>query len=87
MFPSVVYGLKRRVSKWSGSIGKSSNNVLRCWLDLPSHHGGMHGIDIWYYVVNAGMHCVDVAMGIDTLMVILLKIICCIIKFYGVKNA
>jgi hypothetical protein len=42
--------------------------VLRHWSDLPSHHGGMHDIIMWYYAVNAGMHCVDVAMGIDTLI-------------------
>jgi hypothetical protein len=56
------------------------DDVLRHWPDLPTHHGGMHDIVMWYYVVNARMHCVDVAMGIGTLIVILLVIICCIMK-------
>jgi hypothetical protein len=53
MFPCVVYGLKMRVSKYLGSIGKSSDDVLRRWPDLPTHHGGVHDIVMWYYVVNA----------------------------------
>jgi hypothetical protein len=50
------------------------------WQDLPTHHGGMHDIFMWYCVVNAGMHCIDVTMGIDTLISISLVIICCIMK-------
>jgi hypothetical protein len=49
-------------------IGKSLDDVLRHWLDLPTHHGGIHDIDMWYSGVNARMHCVDVAMGIGTLV-------------------
>jgi hypothetical protein len=45
--------------------------VLRCWPDLPTHHGGMHDIVMWYCVFNAGMHCVYVVMGIGTSIVIL----------------
>ena len=48
------------------------DDVLNHWLDLPSHHGGIHDMFMWYYVVNAWMHCVDVTMGIVTLIVILL---------------
>jgi hypothetical protein len=49
------------------------DDVLSHCLDLRTHHGGMHDIVIWYYVVNAQMHCVDVAMGIGTLIVILIS--------------
>jgi hypothetical protein len=52
------------------------DDVLRHWIDLPIHHGGMHDRVMWYYGVNAGMHCVDVAMGIGTSIFILLVIIC-----------
>jgi hypothetical protein len=69
-----------RVSKNLGDIGKSSDDVLRHWPDIPTHHGGVYDIVMWYYVVNVGMHCVDVAMGIDTLNFILLVIVCCIMK-------
>jgi hypothetical protein len=47
------------------------DDVLRHWPYLPTHHGGMHDIVMWYYVVNAWVHCVVVAMGIDTSIVIL----------------
>jgi hypothetical protein len=40
------------------------DDVLSRFQDLSTHHGGMHDIVMWYYVVNAWMHCVDVAMGI-----------------------
>jgi hypothetical protein len=49
------------------------DDVLSHWPDLPTHHGGMHDIVMWYYVANAWMHCVDVAMGIGTLIVILIS--------------
>jgi hypothetical protein len=49
-------------------IGKSLDDVLRHWLDLPTHHGGIHDIDMWYSGVNARMHCIDVAMSIGTLV-------------------
>ena len=48
------------------------DDVLNRWPDLPTHRGGIHDIVMWYYVVNAHMHCVDVTMGIGTLIVILL---------------
>ena len=48
------------------------DDVLNHWPYLPTHNGGIHDIFLWYYVVNAWMHCVDVTMGIDTLIVILL---------------
>jgi hypothetical protein len=56
------------------------DDMLRRYRDLPNHCGGMHDIVMWYYVVNAMMHCIDVAMGFGTSIVILLVIICCIMK-------
>ena len=47
------------------------DDVLRHWLDIPTHHGEMHDIFMWYYVFNAWMYCVVVAMGIGTSIVIL----------------
>ena len=47
------------------------DDVLRRWLDLTMHFGGMHDIVMWYYVVNAWMHCVALAMGIGTSIFIL----------------
>jgi hypothetical protein len=47
-------------------IGEKLDDVRRHWLDLPSHHGGIHDMDMWYFGVNGRMRCVDVAMGIDT---------------------
>ena len=49
-------------------IRKSLDDLLRHWLDLPTHHGGIHDMDMWYSRVNARMHYVDMAMGIDTLV-------------------
>jgi hypothetical protein len=49
-------------------IGKSLNGFLRHWLNCPTHHGGIHDMGMWYSRVNASMHCVDVAMGIGTLV-------------------
>jgi hypothetical protein len=48
------------------------DDVLNRWPNLPTHHGGIHDIFMWYYVVHAWMHCVYVVMDIDTLIVILL---------------
>jgi hypothetical protein len=48
------------------------DDVLNHWPDLPAHHGGIRDIVMCYYVVHAWMHCVDVTMGIGTLIVILL---------------
>ena len=50
------------------------DDVLICWPYLPTHHGGMHDRVMWYYVVNAWMNCIDVAMGINKLIVILLTV-------------
>jgi hypothetical protein len=47
------------------------DEVLSRWPNLPAHHGGMNDIVMWYYVVNAWIRCVVVAMGIGTLIVIL----------------
>jgi hypothetical protein len=52
------------------------DDVSRHWPDLPVHHGGMHDIVMWYYGFNARMHYVDVAMGIGTLIFILIVTIC-----------
>jgi len=54
-------------------IGEELDDELRCWLYLPIHHGGMHDMDIWYSRVNSKMHCVDVAMGIRTLVLFIGK--------------
>jgi hypothetical protein len=51
-------------------IGKSLDNALRCGIHLPIHHGGIHDMDIWYYRFNVRIHCLDVAMGIGTLVLI-----------------
>jgi hypothetical protein len=55
-------------------MGKSLDNVLRHWPDLPTHHGGIHDMNIWYSRVNARMHCVDVAMIIGTLVLFIGKV-------------
>ena len=47
-------------------MGKILDDVLRNWLDLPTHHGGIHDKDMWYSRVNERMHYVDVVMGIGT---------------------
>jgi hypothetical protein len=47
------------------------DDVLRHWPELPTHHGVVHDIVMWYYLVNAWMHCVNEAMGIDTSIVLL----------------
>jgi hypothetical protein len=47
------------------------DDVLRHWPNLPTHHGGLHDTVMWYYVVNVGMHCVNVAMGIGTSIFVL----------------
>jgi hypothetical protein len=62
------------------------DDVLRLWLDLPSHRGGMHEIVVWYYAVNEMMPCVDMTMGIGTLIIILLVIIVALWKSCGDKN-
>jgi hypothetical protein len=37
-------------------IGKCLDDVLRHWLDLPIHHGGMHDLEKWYSEINVRMH-------------------------------
>jgi hypothetical protein len=54
------------MAKWVR--GKNHDDVLRCWIDLTTHHGGIHDLHMLYYGVNARMHCVNVAMSIDTLV-------------------
>jgi len=50
-------------------MGKILNNVSRCWPNCPTHHGGTHDMNIWYYGVDARMHGVDVTMAtVDTLV-------------------
>jgi hypothetical protein len=49
-------------------IKKSLDDVSRHWIDLPTHHGGIHDIDMWYSRINARMHCRDATMSIDTLV-------------------
>jgi hypothetical protein len=44
-------------------MGKSLDDALRHEIDLPTHHGGIHDIDMWYSIVNARIPCVDVSMG------------------------
>jgi hypothetical protein len=55
-------------------VGNILDDELRNWLYLPTHHDGIHDIDMWYFRVNARMHCVDVAMGIDTLVLFIDKV-------------
>jgi hypothetical protein len=55
-------------------MGKSLDNMLRCWLNFPTHHSGINNMDIRYFEVNARMHCVDVAMGIDTSVLFIGKV-------------
>jgi len=43
--------------------------MLRCWPNLPNHHGGVHDIVMWCYIVNEEMYCIDVTMGIETSIV------------------
>jgi hypothetical protein len=45
--------------------------VLTRWLDLPTHHGGIHDMDMWYFEANERMNCVDMAMGIGALVCLL----------------
>jgi len=47
------------------------DDVLSHFPYLPTHHGGMNDIVMWYYVSNAWMHFIDVDMGIGTWIVIL----------------
>jgi hypothetical protein len=49
------------------------DDVLSHWSDHPNHRGGMHDTIMWNYVVNAWMHCIDVAMGIGILIAILIS--------------
>jgi hypothetical protein len=44
---------------------------MMCWPKFPTHCGGMDDMVMWYYVANAWMHCVAVATGIGTSIVIL----------------
>jgi hypothetical protein len=44
------------------------------WTRPSNSHDGTHDMDIWYSEVNARMHCVDVAMIIDTLVLFFGKI-------------
>jgi hypothetical protein len=48
-------------------MGKPSDNVIRSWLDLPTHHGGIHDMGIWYFGVNKKMCWVNVTMHIGIL--------------------
>jgi hypothetical protein len=49
-------------------IGEELDDELKCCVYLPTHHGGIHDMDIWYSRVNVRMYCVDVAMIVDTLV-------------------
>jgi hypothetical protein len=55
-------------------IREELDDELKCWLELPIHHGGIHNMDIWYSEVSARIYCVDVAMGIGTLVLFIGKI-------------
>jgi hypothetical protein len=50
------------------------DNVLRHGIDLPTQHGGKHDMNIWYYGINATMHCVDVVGIIGTLVLFIGKV-------------
>jgi hypothetical protein len=62
-------------------FGKIWYDVLKHWLDLPTHHGRIHDIYMWYSKINTRMHCVDMAMYIGTSFY-LLVMFDCIITWY-----
>jgi hypothetical protein len=62
-----VWVEKERIQLIERIIGKKLDDVSRRWLDLPTHHGGIHELHMWYSRINGWMHCVGVAMGIGTL--------------------
>jgi hypothetical protein len=33
-------------------MGKIMDDELRCWIEIPTHHGGIHDMDIWYSIAN-----------------------------------
>jgi hypothetical protein len=49
-------------------IGKILDDVSRHRLDLSTHRGGIHDVDMWHVKTNASMHCIDVTMNIGTLV-------------------
>jgi hypothetical protein len=49
-------------------IRKSLDDLMRHFIDLPTHHGGIHDMDMWYSEVNARIHYGYVAMGIGNLV-------------------
>jgi hypothetical protein len=59
-------------------MGKNLDDVLRLLLDLPTHHGEINDLDMWYFEVNARMHSVDVATGIGTSIYLLVMVNCII---------
>jgi len=55
-------------------IGEDLDDGFRSWPYIPTHHGGIHDMDILYYGINARMHCVYVVMGISTSVLVIGKI-------------
>jgi hypothetical protein len=37
-------------------LGRLLDDVLRHWIDLPTHHGGIHDTKMWYSRINERMH-------------------------------
>jgi hypothetical protein len=37
-------------------LGRWLNDVLKHWLDFPTHHGEIYDIGIWHFLMNARMH-------------------------------
>ena len=52
------------------------SQVVRCWLNFLTHHGGMSDIVMWYSGGNTRTHCGNVTMGIGTLVEFLVMIDC-----------
>jgi hypothetical protein len=71
IFSVLCLGGKGRYPNSQASSRKFLDDVLSHCPYLPTHYGGMHDIVMMYPIANAWMHCVDVAMGIDTLIIIL----------------
>ena len=54
--------------------GEEFGWCIEAWAIPSNSHGGIHDMNIWYFRINAMMHCVDVAMIIGTLVLFIGKI-------------
>jgi hypothetical protein len=62
-------------------MGKSLDDKLRHCIDILTHLGGIHDMDIWYSIIKVRMHCLDVAMGIGTLVLFIGKVDCIMLDY------